>query len=321
MASGDTQGEIDFNPVMLIEKLDTWLDSGVRLIPNLVTALIVFVLFYVIGVLVKRSVTKAAQKRNRDNLGDVLGGFLKSLFVVLGILLAATIVAPSLKPGDLIAGLGVSSVAIGFAFKDILQNWLAGLLILLRQPFQVGDQIVATGYEGTVQRIETRATLIRTYDGMLAVIPNSEIYTSAVLVKTAFETRRSQYDVGIGYGDDIDTACEVMLKAINALQVVQDEPAPEAIPWEMAASWITIRVRWWTKSERKDEVHCRGKVIRAMKLALDEAGIDMPFETQVQLFHDQTEDRDGFPGVQREGWPAPKDGTKVESLRSKRVDR
>ena len=94
-------------------------------------------------------------------------------------MLAVTIVAPSLTPGDLIAGLGVSFVAIGFAFKDILQNMLAGIPILLRQPFEVGDQIVSGGHEGTVERIETRATLIKTYDGRGVVIPNADIYTEA----------------------------------------------------------------------------------------------------------------------------------------------
>lgn len=143
----------------------------------------------------------------------MLGGFAKAGLLILGFLLAATIIIPSLKPGDLIAGLGVSSVAIGFAaewsgyFKDILQNWLAGLLILLRQPFEIHDQIEVDGHEGTVERIETRATIIKTYDGQRIVIPNSQIYTNAVLVKTAHEKRRSQYDVGMGYGDGIGDAC------------------------------------------------------------------------------------------------------------------
>lgn len=104
----------------------------------------------------------------------------------------------------LFVGLGVSSVAIGFAFKDILQNGLAGLLILLRQPVEVGDQIVINSFEGTVERIETRATIIRTYDGQRVVVPNGDSYTKAVQVKTANDKRRSQYDMGLGYGDGIE---------------------------------------------------------------------------------------------------------------------
>ena len=137
------------------------------------------------------------------------------LVIIVGFMLAATVVVPSLKPGDLISGLGVSSVAIGFAFKDILQNWLAGVLILIRQPFEVKDQIEVNGFEGTVERIETRATIIKTYDGQRVVVPNSDIYTNSIIVKTAHEKRRSQYDVGIGYGDNLREACEVLKKSLE----------------------------------------------------------------------------------------------------------
>ncbi|MFZ2236652.1 MAG: mechanosensitive ion channel family protein, partial [Dokdonella sp.] len=158
-------------------------------------------------------------------------------------------------------------------------------------------------FEGTVMRIETRATIIKTYDGQRIVLPNSDIYTNAVLVKTAHEKRRSQYDVGIGYGDGIENACEVLLAAINSVDEVEADPAPEALPWDLAASWVTIRIRWWTNSRRSDVVKVQSRVILAIKKALDEAGIDMPFDTQVQLFHDQSEADDGVRGVQREGWP------------------
>ena len=301
---GDVQGQVDFNPQMALERVDAWIDGAVRLAPNLAVAIVVFFVVLGVATLVRRFVVSRADRRGRENLGQVLGGFAKWLIILLGALLAATIVVPTLKPGDLIAGLGVSSVAIGFAFKDILQNWLAGLLILIRQPFEVGDQIEASGYEGTVERIETRATLIRTYDGQRAVIPNSEIYTNAVLVKTANEQRRSQYDIGIGYGDGVDEACDVIRRALASTDGVASDPAPEALPWDLAASWVTVRARWWSESPRADVVSVHSRVIRNVKEALDEAGIDMPFDTQVQLWHDQTEATDGDRSSQREGWPA-----------------
>ncbi|MEP6975896.1 MAG: mechanosensitive ion channel family protein [Spartobacteria bacterium] len=304
----DAPQTIDFSLGAARERVDSWVDGATRLLPNIVVALVVLAIFYALALLARRLVVKHATRRNRGNLGDVLGGFVKAAVLLLGFLLAATIVIPSLKPGDLIAGLGVSSVAIGFAFKDILQNWLAGLLILLRQPFEIHDQIEVNGHEGSVERIETRATIIKTYDGQRIVIPNSEIYTHAVLVKTAHEKRRSQYDVGIGYGDGIEEACEVIRKALASVKEVETEPAPEALPWDLGASWVTIRARWWTQSRRADVVHVKGSVIKAMKDALDEARIDMPYETQVHLFHDQTEETEGERGRQREGWPAPKEG-------------
>lgn len=307
MAQPDNAGEIDLNPSLLLEKVDSWLDGAVKLAPNLVVAFIVLLLFYIVARIAKSIAISSAKKRDRENLGVILGGFINASILVVGGLIAATIVVPSLKPGDLIAGLGVSSVAIGFAFKDILQNWLAGLLILLRQPFEVGDQIVVGNYEGTVDRIETRATIVKTYDGQAAVIPNSEIYTNAVLVKTAYEKRRSQYDIGVGYGDDLDEACKIIKETLLGIEGIENTPEPEALPWDLAASWVTIRARWWSESKRSDVVTKRAEAVIAIKRALDDAGIDMPYETKVHLFHDQTEDRDGKPGEQREGWPAPKE--------------
>lgn len=307
MAEEDIEGKIDLNPAYALEKVDSWVDGAVKLAPNLVVAILVFAFIYFIGIIFRRIIRRNFTRKNRENLGDILGGFVKTMLSIVGFLVAATIVMPSLSLGDLVAGLGVSSVAIGFAFKDILQNWLAGLLILIRQPFEVGDQIVAGAYEGIVERIETRATLIKTYNGQRAVIPNSDIYTNAVLVKTAFPKRRSEYDVGIGYGDDIEQACEIIKKTISKLPQIESDPAPEAFAWDLSASWVVVRARWWTDSKRADVVQQKSKVIMAIKYALDEAKIDMPYETQVHLFHDQTEERDGKPGTQREGWPADSD--------------
>ncbi|MEM8528395.1 MAG: mechanosensitive ion channel family protein [Bacteroidota bacterium] len=304
----DAPKEIDFNPGLLFERIDSWLDGFIRMLPNIGVAIVVLIIFYFLARLAGRLIRKSTEKSGRENLGTVLGGFVKWTVIVLGFLLAATIVVPTLKPGDLIAGLGVSSVAIGFAFQDILQNWLAGLLILLRQPFEVGDQIVVNDYEGTVERIETRATIIKQYNNERVVIPNNDIYTNAVKVKTANEIIRSQYDVGIGYGDDIPEAIQVIKEAVKKVKGVDSGKGVEALPWDLAASWVTIRIRWWTDSERASVVKVYAQVIQEVKEALDERKIDMPYDTKVLLMHDQTEATDGDRSAQREGWPAVKEG-------------
>lgn len=304
----DTPQEVDFNPGMALEKLDAWLDGFVRLLPNMVIAIIVAISFYFLARFVRNLIVSRSNKNDRDNLGRVLGGFIKWVILIVGFMLAATIVVPTLKPGDLIAGLGVSSVAIGFAFKDILQNWMAGLLILLRQPFEIGDQIVVNGYEGTVERIETRATIIKTYNSERVVVPNSDIYTNSVRVKTAHELRRSQYDIGIGYGDDINDAVKVIKETIQKIEGINQDKPIDVLPWDLAASWLTIRMRWWTSSDRASVVKIKAQVIQQVKEALDEARIDMPYDTKVHLWHDQSEATDGDRSQQREGWPAPIEG-------------
>ncbi len=299
--------QVDADVGNIFEKLDAWLDGFLRLLPNIGVALVVLVLFWLLAGLLGRWVRRSAHKRDRPSLGDVGGALLRWALIIIGVMLAVTIVAPSVSPGDLFAGLGISSVAIGFAFKDILQNMLAGILILLRQPFEVGDQIVSGGHEGTVERIETRATMIKTYDGRRVVIPNSDIYTDAVVVNTAYDKRRSQYDVQIGCSDDIGAACRIMRETVAGIEGVLDDPAPEAIPWSMDADGNSIRLRWWTTPARADVVHVWGRVIQGVYEALDGAGVDMPYPTRMVLFHDQTEETDGDRGRQREGWPGVPD--------------
>ncbi len=291
------------DPGFILSKVETWVVGFQRLLPNILVALLLFALAVLIGWAVERSFRAWADKHKRSNLGAVLGSFVKWIIFLVGALLALTIVIPSLNPGDLIAGLGIGSVAIGFAFKDILQNWLAGLLILIQQPFKVGDQIVVDDYEGTVEWIETRATIIALYDGRRAIIPNASVYSNAVTVNTARLARRSQYDVGIGYGDDVEAARAAILDAMRSVHGIEADPKPEVLVWDLAGSSVNLRVRWWTDSKRTSVVHVQAAVLEAVKARLDRAGIDMPYPTQVMLFHDQTETVDGRRGQQREGWP------------------
>lgn len=134
--------EVDANPTLIFDKIDAWLDGFFKLLPNIGVAIVVFVIFWFVSKLVAALIRRAAKNKDRPSLAEVGSTLLRWTIVIIGSMLAVTIVAPTLTPSDLIAGLGVSPVAISFAFKDILQNMLAGILILLRQLFEVGDQIV-----------------------------------------------------------------------------------------------------------------------------------------------------------------------------------
>nr|WP_321223073.1 mechanosensitive ion channel domain-containing protein [uncultured Psychroserpens sp.] len=287
----DQKGEIDINTTSIVEKLDTWLDGFIKNLPNILVGILVFVAMIYISRWIGKSIKKLLEKRGRPNFGEILGGFLRWALTIVGLMLSLTIISPNLSPADLIAGLGVSSVAIGFAFKDILQNWLAGILILMRQPFEIGDQIIVNNFEGTVERIQTRATIIRQYDGQRIVVPNSEIYTNSVKVITANELIRSQYDIGLGYDQDRDKAFKILKETIeNTSGVSKDKPV-DVLPWDQADSWLTVRVRWWTESERANVVKVFSSVILNTQNAMDDAGIDLPFPTNIEIqnAHDHKE--------------------------------
>lgn len=288
------------------DKIESMINGFIVLLPNMVLALIVFAIFFFVGRAIKRVVRRVTRNhRQARNLGLVLGRLAQGITILIGLFVALSIVIPTFRAGDLVQLLGISGVAIGFAFRDILQNFLAGILILLTEPFQIEDQIVFKNFEGTVENIETRATTIRTYDGRRIVIPNAELFTNAVTVNTAFDNRRMEYDVGIGYGDDLDRAKQLMLEAIHSVDEVLNDPTPDVLLLELAGSSVNIRARWWIAPPRRiDALRSRDKVLSAIKEKLTANGIDLPFPTQQILFHDQTEETDGDRSRQREGWPA-----------------
>lgn len=295
------------------QQLMSMVKGTIELLPNILVAIVVFIIFWIIAKFSRRVIKNFTKRKQSRNLGLVLARLSQGLIILVGAFIALAIVIPSFKPGDLVQLLGVSGVAVGFAFRDILQNFLAGILILITEPFVINDQIIFKDFEGTVENIQTRATTIRTYDGRRIVIPNAELFTNSVTVNTAFDKRRLQYDVGIGYGDDIEEAKQIILDVLRSTQDVLQDPAPEALVVDLAGSTINIRARWWINPPRRaDALDTQDRVLTQLNNKLVAAGIDLPFPTQQILFHDQTEETDGDRTRQREGWPAAK-GNNPES--------
>jgi small conductance mechanosensitive channel len=159
------------------------IDSTISLLPNMLLAIVIFIVFLFLASAGRSFVRRLSGRRqHHQSLGVLLGQLAYVTVTVLGFLIALSAVAPSFHAGDLIKMLGIGSVAIGFAFQNILQNFLAGILLLLQEPFRVGDLISITGYEGTVEDIQTRATVVGTSDGRRVIIPNAIIFTNPVVV-------------------------------------------------------------------------------------------------------------------------------------------
>lgn len=286
-------------------------------LPYIVVGLIVFFVFYFIAKIVRSMMRRFGQERQKHlSLTLVLGRLAQGIIIFVGLLIALAIAVPGFTPGQLISVLGIGTVAIGFAFRDILQNFLAGILLLLSEPFRIGDQIVFGGYEGTVEDIQTRATMMRTYDNKRIVIPNSKLFTESVTVNTAYEKRRLEYDFGIGYSDNIDLAKKIMLEEVRKSPALLNDPPPDALVMELADNSINIRLRWWVSPPNQAEsLKARDIVLQNVRQAFAKAGIDIPFPTRTVLYHDQTDETDGVRSRQREGWPAPRNGAEPTPAR------
>lgn len=299
----------------IVERIEEMSRDVLRFLPGLGAACAVFLIVYLLSKRVRGTTAYVLRRAGRNpNTADVFGRLARWLTVFGGFLVAMTIALPSFAPAQLIEFLGIGSVAIGFAFRDILQNFLAGILILLAEPFRIGDAIVINQYEGIVEDIEIRATILRTYDGRRIVIPNTNLFTGSVIVNTAYSSRRTEYLIGVGYGDDLDQARQIIVEALLSVPDVLRDPAPEALVAELAPSSVNIRARWWIRATGLDGTRVQDEVLRTIKTRLTAAGIDLPFPTQQILFHDQTEATDGDRAHQREGWPAG-DSSPPEPLR------
>ena len=277
----ETAPPVDADPELILDTVDGWIDGFFRLLPNLLVAAVLMAFFVAAAFAVQWSVRRSF--RRREDLGRVLGSIAKWSAILAGFLVVLPIVSPSIAPGDLIAGLGIGSVAIGFAFKDILQNLLAGLLILIRQPFDVGDQIRAGEFEGTVEHIETRATKLRTYDGRRVVIPNADVFTGTVTVNTAYAARRSQQDFPIALYDDWDRAVTVARDAARRVEGVRDDPGPDAQAQDVADFAKVVRVRWWTDPQQAATIATASRVRLAVEAALRDAGFTLPDQRSLRV--------------------------------------
>ena len=253
--------------------------SFVQRIPYFVAALVVMLIFWLLSKIFKKVVLKLLGNRSsHQNLVKVFQRVGGALIFFIGFMIAMVVAIPGFTPAKLIGALGIGSVAIGFAFKDIFQNLLSGILLLLSEPFRIGDQIVSGDYEGTVEDIKIRATMIRTYDGRQVVIPNSDLYTSALTVNTAYQQRRLQLAVGIGYADDINAAKAEIMQALGRADTVSKQATPTIIAVNLGDSTIDLIVRWFIDDgNQANKVNSIDQVLIEIKTALDAAGIDMPF--------------------------------------------
>mgnify|MGYP002649229400 FL=1 len=263
----------------MVSSANHLLQQMISRIPYLIVASLVFVIFWVLSIFFKKAVTRIlGSRKHHQNLVTVFRRVGSALILFLGFMVAMIIAVPSFTPGKLIGALGIGSVAIGFAFKDIFQNLLSGILLLLSEPFRIGDQIISGNFEGTVEDIQIRATTIRTYDGRKVVIPNSQLYTSTMTVNTAYSQRRLEFDVGIGYENNIIDAQQVILSVLKAAPTVSKLAEPSVIATALADSSVVLRVRWFIDDgTQTNRVASINEVIILVKEALEEANISIPF--------------------------------------------
>lgn len=276
---------------ILIEQLMNIARGAIALLPQLAIAVAVLIVTWLITKAVRGLVRKSmARARIRPSLKSFMELIAGIATWILGIMIAAAVLFPDLTPASILAGLGIGSVAIGFAFKDIFENFLAGVFILLRRQMRLGDHIECEDVGGVVEGISIRETHIRQTDGQLVIVPNAMLFKEPLTIVTDQAERRVTVICGVGYGEDVDASRQVIEDAVKSCDTVLTDGRPVQIfAQEFADSSINFEVTWWTGSKPIDVRRSRDQVVAAVKRALDEAGIEIPFPYRTLTFGEPLE--------------------------------
>ena len=273
---------------ILEQQLQHMAAGAVQLLPNIVIGVILLIATAIMVRVFVNVVEKVTgRSRMRADLRQLAQTLTRVLVWILGLLLVTTIIIPGFTFGSAMAGLGVGAVAIGFAFQDILENFLAGVLIMLRDKMHLGDYIEANNIDGTVEKITLRETHIRQFSGELTILPNSTIFKNPVKIYSDRPFRRFQLTVGVSYDTDLTRAREVIANAVKTVEGVDGDHPSEVYLREFGGSSIDLLVRWWVDTKQNSLMEVQSNVVNAIKEALDEAEIEIPFPYITHTFKER----------------------------------
>lgn len=259
-----------------ITLFQTLLEQTVLFIPKLIVALIIFGLTLMLARISFRLVRKALEHRKVDNeVALLLARAAQISVLVLGIIWSLSAVDFNIT--GFVAGLGIAGFTVGFALKDIAENFVAGVLLLLQQPFDIGDAVEAGGYAGTVINIEIRTTTIRTWDGLLVLIPNANVYGNPITNYSKISQRRISLDVGVGYDTNLGRAGDLMLEVARQLPGIKSDPEPFVVFKEFGDSAINGTIYFWIDVSEAGYFDTLDATVKGIKLAFDRESIDIPY--------------------------------------------
>lgn len=263
--------------------LDALLVRLINFLPSLISALVIFFAsLYLAGILGKAVRRGMARRQHNQELTEAITKLVRLAMIVLGATAALQTVGFNLTA--FLAGLGIVGFTIGFALQDVSKNFVAGLLLLLQQPFNIGDVIEVKGFTGTVTDVDLRATVMRTIDGRVVMIPNADVFTNPIVNINRDPIRRASLNIGIAYGSNLEQVRRIGEETAASLPGVLPEPAPRLLFNKFGSSAIDLSLNYWVNVQETDFLTIQDTVLVAVEGAFSRAGIEIPFPTQV-VYH------------------------------------
>ncbi len=267
----------DFNLEPVFERLREEAYALLAALPLFALAVVVVVAAWWLGRwLSRRGLLARTVARKSPFLRDLAITTVRWVVLLAGMVVALEILNATAMVGAVLGTAGVLGVALGFAFKNILENYLAGILMSLRQPFAPRDHVVIDGNEGMVVALTSRATILMTLDGNHLRLPNALVFRSVTLNYTRNPTRRFEFDIGIGVNDDLVRAQQIGILEMHKVKGVVTTPPPRALITALGDSNVQMRFQGWVDQGQHDFLLVKSEGIRRVKLALEAAGMDLP---------------------------------------------
>lgn len=263
----------------LVDKLETWLISGIEMLPNLAMALLVVVIFYSLAKVIKKTVGKLlGQFTQNKTVTGLIQTIISVVVLAAGLFFALSILNLDGAVTSLLAGAGIVGLALGFAFQDIASNFISGVLLSIRHPFGIGDIIETNDYFGTVEKLNLRNTVIRTPQGQIIYVPNKSVYENPMINFTKTGVRRIDLSCGVSYGDDLEKARKVAIEAIEGLDARDKSKDVELYYESFGGSSIDFKLRFWIKFEVLPQyLGARSEAMMRLKKAFDENDMMIPY--------------------------------------------
>ena len=261
-----------------------WRDI-VRSLPTLLFGLVILALSAGAGVLATRGARAFLRRRVRANLlRSVMARGMGVLVFLFGFYIVLRVSGLTQLALTVVGGTGLIGLALGIAFRNITENFLASVFLSGQRPFETGDLVEITGVTGYVQQLNTRTTVLMTLDGNLVQIPNASVYKNNLRNFTTNANRREDFVVGIGYDDSINEAQEIARKVLGDHPAVLNDPEPWVLADSLGRATVNLRVYFWLNGREHSWLKVRSSVIRLVKLAFQQHGISMPDEAREVIF-------------------------------------
>ena len=271
--------DIETNVMEQVDALQETVSRAGQFVPVIGFALLVLLLFVGLSWLVGRWDSMFSRFTRNRFVQDMLRSGVRIALVLTGVALALHIVDATAIAGALVGTAGIAGIAIGFAFKDLVENYMASVLLSLRQPFQPNDHVDIDGFEGKVVRLTSRATVLMTLDGNHIRVPNGRVFKAVILNYSRNPRRRFDFAVGVAADADLAEAQDVGVGVLQRMPGVLDDPAPSSAIVEVGESSVPIRFFGWVDQGTTNFGRARSEAIRLVKEAIEAAGIELPEPT------------------------------------------